>query len=108
RLVEIEKIVGALSTELSAHLDQEETELFPRLVADGSPLAPAVLDAIQGDHAWIGEQLRQVRTLTDEYATPEWACRSYRTLFAELEALETDVLRHVHLENHVLLPRFRA
>jgi regulator of cell morphogenesis and NO signaling len=27
---------------------------------------------------------------------------------AELEALEGDVLRHVHLENHVLAPRFGA
>jgi iron-sulfur cluster repair protein YtfE (RIC family) len=27
---------------------------------------------------------------------------------AELDALEADVLRHVHLENHVLAPRFDA
>ena len=29
-----------------------------------------------------------------------------RTLFAELEQLERDILTHVHLENHVLMPRF--
>jgi regulator of cell morphogenesis and NO signaling len=39
---------------------------------------------------------------------PEWACTSYRTLLSELAALEGDVLRHVHLENHVLMPRFAA
>ena len=38
--------------------------------------------------------------------TPEWGCSSYRVLMSELEALEGDVLRHVHLENHVLMPRF--
>ncbi len=37
---------------------------------------------------------------------PEWACNSYRALFSELQALETDVLQHVHLENHALRPRF--
>jgi regulator of cell morphogenesis and NO signaling len=25
---------------------------------------------------------------------------------SELEDLETDLLRHVHVENHVLMPRF--
>ena len=35
--------------------------------------------------------------------------KGYRyTLFAELEVLEGDVLTHVHLENHVLMPRFAA
>ena len=62
----------------------------------------------RADHEWIGEQIGRLRTLSDEYTAPEWACRSYRTLFAELEALETDVLRHVHLENHVLFPRFTS
>ncbi|HEY8430033.1 MAG TPA: iron-sulfur cluster repair di-iron protein [Sandaracinaceae bacterium] len=106
RLVEIREIVSALATELSAHLDQEEAELFPRLLEPGASLQPSELEAVRGEHLWIGEQLRRLRTLTDEYVAPEWACRSYRTLFAELEAMETDVLRHVHLENHVLLPRF--
>jgi len=27
---------------------------------------------------------------------------------AELDGLEADILRHVHLENHVLAPRFAS
>jgi regulator of cell morphogenesis and NO signaling len=46
-----------------------------------------------------------MRTAAEDYSVPEWACDSYRTLFRELERLEADVHRHVHLENHVLLPR---
>lgn len=49
-----------------------------------------------------------MRDAAEDYLIPDWACTSYRTLFAELERLEGDVLRHVHLENHVLMPRFAA
>jgi regulator of cell morphogenesis and NO signaling len=45
-----------------------------------------------------------MRALTRGYATPEWGCRTYRVLVSELEALEADTFRHVHLENHVLVP----
>jgi regulator of cell morphogenesis and NO signaling len=50
--------------------------------------------------------LARMRELADGFRTPEWGCNSYRVLMAELEALEGDILRHVHLENHVLMPRF--
>ena len=50
--------------------------------------------------------LNTLAELTDDFQAPEWACGSYRTLFAELRHLHGDILRHVHLENHVLAPRF--
>lgn len=109
RLVELDTTVRALEAELMPHLDQEEAQLFPALLANETGRSlDALLEATRTDHVWIGEQLARIRELTEEYALPGWACRSYRTLFAELEALETDVLRHVHLENHVLFPRFRG
>ena len=54
----------------------------------------------------MGTLLARMRVLSDGFTTPEWGCRSYRILMGELETLEGDVLRHVHLENHVLMPRF--
>lgn len=109
RLVELDGVVRALEAELTPHLDQEEAELFPLLLSkDGGAAVETLLEAARTDHHWIGEQLARIRELTQEYALPVWACRSYRTLFAEREALETDVLRHVHLENHVLFPRVRG
>jgi len=47
-----------------------------------------------------------IRVASDDFALPDWACNSYRTLFSELQQMESDVFTHVHLENHVLQPRF--
>ncbi len=58
------------------------------------------------DHLQLGEMLTCMRTLADDYVTPEWACASYRALMNELRSIEVDTLRHVQIENHVLMPRF--
>lgn len=59
-------------------------------------------------HDWeVGALLEQIREESYGYTVPEWGCSSYRTLFADLATLETDTLRHVHIENHVLAPRAR-
>jgi regulator of cell morphogenesis and NO signaling len=54
----------------------------------------------------VAALLERVRSASDDFALPSWACNSYRTLFSELEQLERDLHTHVHLENHVLKPRF--
>ena len=43
-----------------------------------------VLDAIDADAALDP----RVRELSGNYAVPEWACTSYRRLFAELRAID--------------------
>lgn len=93
---------------LVPHLDFEEEVLFPELVTAGGPRATALdhLDAMNADHLAVGTKLAELRGLADDFATPDWGCNSYRAVMAELRTLEADVLQHVHLENHVLLPRF--
>jgi regulator of cell morphogenesis and NO signaling len=66
------------------------------------------LGRMHEDHLAVGELLGRIRELSDGFATPEWGCNTYRVLMAELEALEADILRHVHIENHILAPRFAA
>jgi len=89
----LDEIVAELGEILEAHIDDEEKTLFPALTADepDRPRLAALLSAMRDDHAAVGELLGRMRTVT---------------LFRELAELEGDVLRHVHLENHVGLPRF--
>ena len=106
-LRELDAVVEELAETLEAHIDDEEVRLFPAL-SQPRPDAGDLLKATRDEHAVVGELLGRMRTAADEYAVPDWACNSYRSLFRELERLESDVLRHVHLENHVLLPRFQG
>ena len=70
-----------------------------------APGAPAQLDSqVQLD----GSVALWWSPASDDFTLPEWACNSYRTLFAELKQVESDVFTHVHIENHVLRPRFVA
>jgi len=106
----LEEVVRALTNNLVPHLDEEERVLFPTLLSR-SPDPAAVkrdLARMNEEHLQVGGLLAQIRTLSDRFAIPEWGCNTYRVLMAELETLEGDILRHVHLENHVLAPRFGA
>lgn len=97
-----------LANELLPHLDHEEQTLFPALMAaeaDKAKVRP-LLETMNEDHLTVAAILERIRTASDGFTLPDWACNSYRTLFAELQQLESDVFTHVHLENHVLRPRF--
>jgi regulator of cell morphogenesis and NO signaling len=110
RLRDVDAIVAELAAALEPHLEQEEAVTFPAMLRPESnrALIAVEVSAAREDHAAVGALLARLRAAADDFAPPDWACTSYRTLFAELEALEADVLQHVHLENNVLLPRFEA
>lgn len=102
--------VEELAAVIVPYLDQEERALFPAL-AETHPDAPAILrlfGASAREHLVFGEILSAIRALSDGFALPDWACNSYRTFFAELLRLESDVFTQVHLERYVLAPRFGA
>lgn len=108
RLAQLDVVVGELAELLDAHLDDEEEELFPSLLAGrwSADRRRAELQRMRADHADVGQKLALIRTCADDFTVPEWGCSTYRTLFVELQRLESDTLRHVHLENHLLAPRF--
>jgi len=100
----------ALAASLAPHLEEEEEVLFPALVARApdAALVARELSKMHAEHLGVGDLLGTIRKLTAGFTIPEWGCNTYRVLMAELEALEADILRHVHLETHVLAPRFAA
>jgi regulator of cell morphogenesis and NO signaling len=99
-----------LAASLGPHLEAEEEVLFPALMArhPDARFVEREVERMHEDHLAVGHLLARIRSLTDEFTTPEWGCNTYRVLMAELDGLEADILQHVHLENHVLAPRFRA
>lgn len=109
-LQELAEAFRALASSLGPHLDEEEEVLFPELLAarPGSHIVKRELERMHEDHLAVGDLLARIRALTCGFTTPQWGCNTYRHLMAELDALEADILRHVHLENHVLAPRFEA
>jgi regulator of cell morphogenesis and NO signaling len=108
KLLALRDEVEALSDMMLPHMDQEEAVLFPALTAtrSESALIQSELSSMLADHLLVAKTLEAIRAAADDFALPDWACTSYRTLFRELEVTERELMTHVHLENHVLMPRF--
>jgi regulator of cell morphogenesis and NO signaling len=99
-----------LADTLEAHLDGEESALFPELLA-GAPRRDVVrreLDQMQHQHRQLELLLSRIRWLADDYAAPGWAGRSYQALMEELEGLEENLREHLELESSILAPRLSS
>jgi len=107
-LEEIQSVLRALRALLEPHLQHEEAVLFPLLIGRGRSRQRirAELDWMRDEHLQVGDALRELRTLSNRFVPPVWACATYRALMSELEAMDRDTLEHVHLENNVLAARF--
>lgn len=106
KLVELSSVVDLLEDTLTAHLEVEASSVWPELT--GATRSPRVASQLMEEHEALVALTTQVRALSDDFAAPDWACTSYRTLFSELEELEALVLTRLHLENNVLLPRLMS
>ncbi len=106
KLADVRDTFRELAEMLEPHLREEEVLLFPALLGSVDVDVASELASMQEDHLAVGTVLARLRSEADDFVPPDDACGSYRTLFRELAALEMDTLRHIHLENHVLAPRF--
>jgi regulator of cell morphogenesis and NO signaling len=118
RLRRLAAVFAGLRSELELHLHKEEAILFPfvarygRAETQGRPVPPVPFGSVanpiavmEREHDGAGDALAEIRELTGNYATPEWACATVRALYEGLEALEKDLHVHIHLENNILFPR---
>ncbi len=117
-LLQVQGTFSALAEELSVHLMKEEQVLFPYVVRmeesvlAGEPVPPAMFGTVVNpvrmmmqEHDGAGDALRSLRSITGNYAVPEDVCISYKTLYQALQGFESDLHRHIHLENNILFPR---
>lgn len=96
--------VVALRDDLLAHMMKEERVLFPWILAE-DPRARMPLAVMREEHDLVGNMLRSLKKLTNDYTPAPEACRSWRALWSGLQALTADLHQHIHLENNVLFER---
>ena len=107
-----------VARDMMAHMMKEEHVLFPYIVSlvkakrDGGTFrvppfggAHHPIRMMEAEHQVAGDELADVRALTNNYTPPDDACTTYRISFQELQQFEEDLHRHVHLENNILFPK---
>lgn len=117
-LVKVAEVFAGIAADLSMHLMKEENILFPYIKEmvlakkTGMPLPQAQfgqvanpITVMEQEHEGAGEDLSEIRELTNNYDVPADACTSYRILFKKLEEFEDDLHQHVHMENNILFPK---
>jgi regulator of cell morphogenesis and NO signaling len=111
-LVELKAVFDDFAEDLLAHMDKEDSVLFPWIRAlelGGSQASRRGLDqpiiAMMGDHDEAGKALQRIRELTSNFTPPLDACGTYRVMLATLREIEADMHTHLHKENNILFPR---
>jgi regulator of cell morphogenesis and NO signaling len=115
-ILPLEQIYRQLEQELLEHIGREDTVLFPAIEAlesgaasfSGEALMRGPMAVMEDEHADTLSALDAIRTLTNSYAPPEWACPTFRGLYYGLSELERDMIQHVMIEHDVLFPRVAA
>jgi regulator of cell morphogenesis and NO signaling len=117
-LIHVGELVQLLCSDLKPHMFKEEQVLFPYIGvmeqarSQGRPIPFPPFGTVKNpirmmmiEHDAAGDLLSGLRLVTNDYAVPEDACMSYRSLYQALEGLEKDLHQHIHLENNILFPR---
>lgn len=99
---------------LEAHMQKEETILFPlmRVLESETHVTPFHCGSIanpirvmESEHDHAGDALAQMRELTNGFRAPPDGCTTFAVLMHGLKRLEADMHQHVHKENNILFPR---
>lgn len=104
--------------ELKQHMMKEEQILFPfvkQLSAAKSggrkaeaPYFGTVKNPIrlmEAEHQVAGDEMYEIRNLTNGYSIPEDGCNTYAVTMQELRDFEEDLHKHIYLENFILFPK---
>ncbi len=109
-LVQIEGLFRSMASDMLAHLEREEQEVFAAVPAfeAGAPAdasVKAAVAAMEKEHERMAGVMANIRSLSNDYKPPVYACNTYRAAYAQLLDFEEDLHRHLHLENNILFPQ---
>ncbi|MCX6120141.1 MAG: iron-sulfur cluster repair di-iron protein [Ignavibacteriales bacterium] len=107
-----------VAEELIRHMAKEEIVLFPyikTMVKHGhegkmldKPHFGTIANPIrmmEAEHEAAGNTLESIRRESKGFTLPADACATFQVTYEELKQFETDLHKHVHLENNILFPK---
>jgi regulator of cell morphogenesis and NO signaling len=114
----LREAVMILANDLLAHLQKEESVLFPYIgqldatAAKAIPISRPVFGSVTNpvrmmrlEHEETDNVLRRIRQLTNEYTPAGTASPEIRDLYQSMRELETDLREHIRLEEDLLFPQ---
>ncbi len=105
---ELLRTVSAMHADLAQHFLKEEQILFPAILdGNGAMAAMGPIPVMEDEHEEVGNMLRTIRRLTNDYTVPQGACNTWTALWHALADIESQLHIHIHLENNVLHMRVR-
>lgn len=116
-LNEVHNLFRASFEDLTAHLEKEETILFPMIKEyerdSKLGLVPEAnhcgtinnpIHQMMTEHDAEGSRFRTISKLTNHYTTPEDGCNTFSVTMNKLKDFEENLHKHIHLENNILFP----
>ena len=108
-LAQVHRLFNRLRMDMEEHMIKEEEAVFPQVV--NYEIEPSYeklevlirdIQELDREHDETGDIVKELRRVTDNYALPEDACKTYTSVFEKLQELESNLFQHIHLENNVL------
>lgn len=117
-VIELQKTFEVSAGEMASHMKKEELVLFPfirkmiQTKKSHSQITVPHFGTVQNpvnmmlhEHDEQSKLLRKMGELTSNYTLPKDACDTFKTAYANLKAFDTDMHKHIHLENNILFPK---
>ncbi|BDM63550.1 iron-sulfur cluster repair di-iron protein [Shewanella sp. NFH-SH190041] len=110
---EVAACIYELRNDLVHHLDKEEQVLFPGIITLENGLKATgcceniekPIFAMESEHDVVGNILKNLSNITDNYQAPDYACTTWKVCYATLADFEANTHKHVHIENNILFPK---
>jgi regulator of cell morphogenesis and NO signaling len=118
QLHDLRRLFVSMRNDLLPHMLKEEQILFPYIslmeeaLAGRKPMPMPPFGSLENpiramlpEHDTSAEMFHEIRRVTNNFEIPEGCSVRYLALVRDLDGLEADLHRHLHLENNVLFPR---
>ncbi|HEX5169235.1 MAG TPA: iron-sulfur cluster repair di-iron protein [Cyclobacteriaceae bacterium] len=118
-LLTVRENFNDLAEELLNHMPKEEQVLFPaiqKMFGGNSFASDSVIlnnlnmpiEVMEDEHERAGDLIKSIRSLTNQYIPPVYACPTFKMTYIMLEQFDNDLMQHIHLENNILFPKAKS